>query len=57
MSEKGECGQPQVMTLARCGGKFESARRGKDENGAIEEGLILRWRAGIGNIEDRLDDD
>lgn len=45
------------MTLARDGGKLQRSRRGENQDGAVEQSLVLGRRTVVGNVEDRLNDD
>jgi hypothetical protein len=57
VGKEGERGQPQVMTFSRHGSELERTCRCEDEDGAIEEDLVLGRRAVVGDIKDRLNDD
>ena len=57
MGEERKGRQPKVMPFAGRGGEFERTSGSKDEDRAVEECLVLRGRTGVGDIENRLDDD
>jgi hypothetical protein len=57
MGEERKGRQPKVMPFAGRGGEFERTSGSKDEDRAVEECLVLGGRTGVGDIENRLDDD
>lgn len=56
MSQERQRREPQVVTLSGSCCKLEGTSRGKNQDGSIKQGLILRRWAGIGDVEDGLND-